>query len=220
VNGLSQAGTHEVGYMSRHRAPRRAHGSRIWAVRRALLLVTAVAGVTAAVGAGQSMLSAEPAPAGPVDRSVAANLAAAPAWAAPDERWSGVLARLDDRRALAFSRADAHLLAKVYVPGSALRARDARVIEAYARRDLRVVGLRMTILALRVEDQTASTADLSVVDRIMQARAVDSSGRSRPLPHDRPTAHRLLLRRLPTGWRIAAISDPSPMPPLRPPTPR
>lgn len=166
------------------------------------------------------MLSAEPAPAGAAEGSVAASLAASPAWPAPDERWSGVLARLDDRRALAFSRANAHLLDKVYVPGSGLRARDGRVIEAYARRDLRVVGLRMTILALRVEAQSASTAVLSVVDRIRQARAVDSSGRSRPLPNDRPTAHRLLLRRLPTGWRIAAISDRSPGPPLRPPTPR
>ncbi len=203
--------------MSRHRAPRRV--SRVGVLRRALVVMTAVTGVTAVVGAGRSILSAEPAPAEAADSSVSANLAASSAWASSDERWSRILARLDGRRALAFSRANPHLLDRVYVPGSGLRACDARVIEAYARRDLRVVGLRMTILALRVEDQTASSAVLSVVDRIRQARAVDSSGRSRPLPHDRPTAHRLLVRRTPTGWRIAAISDRSPGPPLRPPTP-
>jgi hypothetical protein len=153
------------------------------------------------------MLSAEPAPAGAADRSVPANFAASPAWASSDERWSRILARLDDRRALAFSSANSHLLDKVYVPGSGLRACDARVIEAYARRDLHVVGLRMTILALRVEDQTASTAELSVVDRIGRARAVDSSGRSRLLPQDRATAHRVTLRRVSAGWRIADISN-------------
>jgi hypothetical protein len=48
---------------------------------------------------------------------------------------------------------------------------------------------------------------LSVVDRISGARAVNSAGRSRQLPRDRATAHVMTLRRVPTGWRIAEISD-------------
>jgi hypothetical protein len=183
-------------------------------------VVAAVAGMSGIFGAGQSMLSAEPVPARAADGPTPANIVARPAWAAPDQRWSGVLARLDDRRALAFSRADPGLLDRVYLPGSGLEARDARVIEDYARRDLRVVGLRMTVLALRAEDQTATTAVLSVVDRIDRARAVDSAGRSHALPRDRATAHRVVLRRTPGGWRIAAISDRSAEPRLTPPAPR
>ena len=185
-----------------------------------LLIVACVAGLTGAFVAGQSMLSAEPAPARAANEPPA-SIATSRAWAgSPDQDWSGVLARLDHRRALAFSRADPGLLDKVYLPGSGLRARDARVIEAYARRDLRVVGLRMTILALRVEDQTRSTAVLSVVDRISRARAVSDAGRSRRLPRDRATAHRVILRRMPGGWRIVAISDRLAEPRLTLPTPR
>jgi len=185
-----------------------------------LLIVASVAGLTGAFGAGQSILSAGPAPATAANEPPV-SIAAARAWAgSPDQDWSGVLARLDHRRALAFSRADPGLLDKVYLPGSGLRARDARVIEAYARRDLRVVGLRITILALRVEDQTRSTAVLSVVDRISRARAINNAGRSRMLPQDRATAHRVILRRMPGGWRIVAISDRLAEPRLTLPTPR
>jgi hypothetical protein len=198
--------------MSRHRAPRRAqesspHRSRVRGGRSVLLVLAAVAGIAGIFGAGQSLLSAEPAPASAANGPTPANLVATPAWAAPDQRWSGVLARLDDRRTLAFSRADPGLLDRIYLPGSGLGARDARVIEAYSRRDLRVVGLRMTVLALRVEDQTATTAVLSVVDRISRARAVNSAGRSHALPRDRATAHRVTLRRVSAGWRIARIND-------------
>jgi hypothetical protein len=126
---------------------------------------------------------------------------------------------LDDRRRLAFARADPRLLKAIYVPGSGLRARDAHVINAYARRDLRIVGLHMRVLALHVVRQSDSTVVLSIVDRISQARAVDEAGRTRELPHDRPTAHRVTLRRISGEWRIAAISDHFPAGPRNVPSP-
>jgi hypothetical protein len=163
--------------------------------------------LTGVLGVGQSMLSTEPAPATAAD-DPPVNAVASSAWAgSPDQHWSRLLSRLDDRRARAFSRADPGLLDKVYLPDSGPQDRDARTIEAYARRGLRIEGLHMTILALQVEVRTASTAVLSVVDRISGGRAVNSAGRWRPLPQDRATAHRVTLRRVPAGWRIAAISD-------------
>jgi hypothetical protein len=202
--------------VSRHRAQgreqdRRRGRSRVRGARRAGLVVASVMGLAGVFGAGQSMLSTEPAPATAADEPPA-SVAASAAWAgSPDQHWARVLGRLDDRRALAFSRADPGLLDKVYLTGSGLRDRDARTIDAYARRGLRIEGLHMTIRALRVEVRTASTAVLSVVDRISRAaRAVNSAGRSRALPRDRATAHRVTLRRVPAGWRVAAISDRSP----------
>jgi hypothetical protein len=153
------------------------------------------------------MLTTEPAPATVADEPPVSVASSGARDGPPDRHWSRVLARLDDRRALAFARADRGLLDKVYLPGSGLRDRDARTIDAYARRGLRVVGLHMTILALRVEIRTPSTTVLSVIDRISRARAVNSTGRSRQLPRDRATVHVMTLRRVPTGWRIAEISD-------------
>jgi hypothetical protein len=208
--------------VSRHRAQgrerdRRRGRSRAGGIRRAGLVVASVLGLTGVFGAGQSMLSTEPAPATVADEPPASSAASA-AWAgSPNQHWARVLGRLDDRRALAFSRAEPGLLDKVYLTGSGLRDRDARTIDAYARRGLRIEGLHMTILALRLRVRSASTAVLSVVDRISRARAVNSAGRSRALPRDRATAHRVTLRRVPTGWRIAAISDRSP--PVSPSTP-
>jgi hypothetical protein len=200
----------------RERDPRRGQ-PRARGVRRAGLVVASVIGFTGVFGAWPSMLSTEPAPATIADEPPA-SVAASVAWAgSPNQHWARVLGRLDDRRALAFSRADPGLLDKVYLTGSGLRGRDARTIDAYARRGLRIEGLHMTILALRLEVRTASTAVLSVVDRISRARAVNSAGRSRALPRDRATAHRVTLRRVPTGWRMAAISDRSP--PVSPSTP-
>jgi hypothetical protein len=190
---------HEVGWVSRHRAP--------LGVRRAVLVIASVAGLTGLLGVGQTMLSTERAPATAVDHP-AAGVVSSAAWSGTlDRHWSRVLRRLDARRSHAFAQADPGPLHKVYLPGSGLWSRDAQVIATFAHRGLRIVGLRMTILALRVDDRTGPTAVLSVVDRISRARAVNSAGRSRQLPRDRATAHRLMLRRVPTGWRIAAISN-------------
>jgi hypothetical protein len=194
--------------VSRHRAPRRVRDrSRGWS--RAVLVLVSVVGLTGALGVGQSMLSTEPAPATAANQPPPVSVAASSVWdGSPDPQWSRVLARLDDRRASAFSHGDSGLLDKVYLPGSRLRVRDAGTIDAYARRGLRVVGLHMTILALRVVVRTASTLVLTVVDRISwAARAVNGAGRSRPLPRDGATAHRVTLRRVSAGWRIARIND-------------
>jgi hypothetical protein len=164
-------------------------------------------GLTGAIGAGKTMLSTEPGRPTAVAQPAVSFAPTAASDESPDRRWSRVLRRLDERRNRGFAHADPRLLHQIYVPGSGLLARDARVIEAYAHRDLRIVGLRMTILALHVVRQSTSTAILSVVDRISHARAVDGAGRSRELPHDRPTAHRVTLRHLSGGWRIAAISN-------------
>jgi hypothetical protein len=172
-----------------------------------VLVVAAAVALTGAIGARQAMLSTEPRPRTAVAQP-AVSLAPTAAWAgSQDPLWSRVLRGLDERRGRAFAHADPGLLHQIYAPRSGLLARDARVINAYARRELHIVGLQMTILALHVVRHSKSTAILSVVDRISHARAVDNAGRSRELPHDDPTAHRVTLRRLPDGWRIDAISN-------------
>jgi hypothetical protein len=135
-------------------------------------------------------------------------MAPEPGAAAPrqvDRYWSGVLRVLDRRRHRAFATAQPRLLDGVYLPGAPARAVDAATIRSYARRGLRIADLRVRILSLGASSQGPGDVQLSVIDRIVRAVAVDVGHRHRPLPRDRSTAHQLIIERTPDGWRIASI---------------
>ena len=128
----------------------------------------------------------------------------APAVAAT-ERWRRTLASLDRRRAEAFSEDRPGLLRSVYSAGSAVLDQDRATLAAYRSRGLRVLDLRMRVLRLRVLDAGPRRAVLVVLERLAAATAVDRSGATTALRSDRPSEHRILLRRTPAGWRIAAV---------------
>ncbi|MDP9444142.1 MAG: hypothetical protein M3P83_07275, partial [Actinomycetota bacterium] len=123
--------------------------------------------------------------------------------------WVSVLRVLDRRRALAFAAADPRLLTEVYTAGSPPGRADQRLLASYADRRLRVVGLRMALLDVRLLQASARHARLRVVDRVAAGVVVTAGGRRTALPPDRPTTRRIALVRLPSsGWRIAGVRLP------------
>ncbi len=179
---------------ARHRAATAppARRVRIGAVGLALGLA---AGLGVAVGGGDAdapVHPAEPVPAPAVSQPATA-------------RWERVLIRLDRRRERAFEVGRAGLLSRVYEAGSAALRRDRAVLRAYARRELTVTRARTEWLDVDLRRRAGRLTVLRVVDRLGAAGARTRSGRLVPLPRDRPTTHRIVLRRGADGWLLADV---------------
>lgn len=123
---------------------------------------------------------------------------------APPTRWAGVLSRLDDRRARAYQRADPRLLRRVYVTGSTLLRRDRRMLHAYDERHVRLSGVRLELLRVRLLERHRAQVRLRVVDRLARPTAHTVAGAT-VLPQDLPTRRTVVLRRSFGEWRIAAV---------------
>lgn len=134
---------------------------------------------------------------GPVDRS-----------AAPTPRaWRAVLASIDARRRLAWHRGDPSALRSVFAPGSHALAADTQALMRYVRRGLHVDGVSTSYRVVQIERVTAGSATVVVVDRLGQAVARDSKGRSARLPYDRPSRQRITLQRVGGTWLIASVTS-------------
>jgi hypothetical protein len=123
-----------------------------------------------------------------------------------NRQWSAVLDVIDNRRATAWRLGRPRLLRSVYAPGSAELRADRELLSAYARRGLRVSGVTMRFLSVRVQSAAHRSASLLVVDQLEPAVAIDRSGRRHPLPRDVPTRHRIELRMVGQNWRIASVA--------------
>lgn len=116
-----------------------------------------------------------------------------------------VLHRWDARRARAYASGDAATLRSLYLPGSQAAAADVRVLRAYAARGLRVRGIRMQVLEVRVLAHRPGLWRLRVTDRLHHAVAVGPDGRRVALPHADASTHDIVLRRDRGVWRVAAV---------------
>src|SRR4051794_16820032 len=83
-----------------------------------------------------------------------------------------VLHAWDERRAAAWAAADPAALHRLYVPGSPAGRADVAMLLAWRHRGLHVDGLRMQLLAVRVERRSSGRVVLRVVDRVVGAVAV------------------------------------------------
>lgn len=120
-------------------------------------------------------------------------------------RWRTVLAGLDHRRARSYAAAEPGPLRSVYVRGSSALRRDRRLLAHYARRGLRVRGLRMHVADLRVRTARPGRVVLLVRDRVAGGVVV-GDGRRRALRHDDLDRRLLTLRRVDRGvWLVAAV---------------
>jgi hypothetical protein len=117
-----------------------------------------------------------------------------------------VLTELDRRRATAWQLGRPELLGRVYVPGSAALRRDRQMLTGYVSRGLWVTGAGLDLLDLHVVSRAPGLVSLLVVDRLRSAVAHNRAGDTVDLPRDRPTRHRIDLRRQDGRWRIARIS--------------
>ncbi len=135
----------------------------------------------------------------------------APVDAAPlDSEAVRTLREWDARRARAYAAGDLTALRRLYTPGSRAGAADARMLRGYVDRGLRVEGMRMQLLAVRVRAAGPGVLRLQVTDRLANAVAVGERRRL-VLPRDSASRHVVTLRRDHRGradpgrWRVATV---------------
>jgi hypothetical protein len=133
---------------------------------------------------------------------------ATPVDAAASEQYAvGVLHAWDARRAAAWASGDATALSGLYTQGSSAGKSDVGLLRRYQARGLVVRNLRMQVLRARVLVARPGRLVLEVTDRLAAATAVRVGEETvgRPLPADRPTTRRLVLRRDSGVWRMARV---------------
>lgn len=161
-----------------------------------LLVLVGASGLTVALtrssasGGAQSPGTSQPAYPGATSRPV---------------DWVEVLGRLDARRSRAFAVGDVGGLDRVYVDGSAALRTDRRLLQRYLDRGLRVTGLRMRVVDVRLLETGDRHAVLRVRDRVVAGRAEDDDGSTWRLRDDAWSRHRMRLEYGDDGWRIAEI---------------
>ena len=116
-----------------------------------------------------------------------------------------VLRAWDAARSRAWAEGDPAALAALYTPGSEAGEADRRLLRAYAVRGLRVEGLAMQVLAVRVVRAEQDRWVLRVTDRVAAATAV-GPGTRLPLPRDEPSTWTVVLRSVEGSWRIGSVT--------------
>jgi hypothetical protein len=122
----------------------------------------------------------------------------------PGPDWSAILDRLDRRRETAYASEDPSLLGVVYVSGSPVLRHDLAMLRAYAERGVRLTGVRLRALDVRLLGRAGPYVRLRVVDRLERPTAHAADGAVR-LPRDQATSRVIVLRDVAGGWRIAAV---------------
>ena len=158
-----------------------------------------------ALAGGIAWVGSEPPPAAEPPAAVK------PAWAPVAESpASDVLRGWDRRRARAYAKGDLTALRRLYVAGAGAAGQDLRMLRAYTRRGLRVEGMRMQLLEVKVLVERPDRYRLRVTDRLVGALAVAPGTRWR-LPRDRASTRVVTLERASADapWLVAAVRAPS-----------
>lgn len=118
-----------------------------------------------------------------------------------------VLRDWDRARAAAWRAGDADALRGLYAAGSAAGRADVAMLRRWRGRGLRVRGMAMQVLAVRLTARSPRRLVLVVTDRLTGPVAVDGAGHRWRLPRDRASTRRLVLRRTATRWQVRAVYD-------------
>ncbi|GAB3862879.1 hypothetical protein GCM10028801_29310 [Nocardioides maradonensis] len=110
-----------------------------------------------------------------------------------------VLRDWDRTRAAAWAHGDVPALRRLYAAGSAAGRDDVALLRRWSARGLRVRGMSMQLLGVRLEVRTARRIVLVVTDRLVTAYAV-GHGRRYALPRDNASTRRLDFRRVEGRW--------------------
>jgi hypothetical protein len=137
---------------------------------------------------------------------VAPRLADVPEVPETAEGWRDVVADLYQRRAAAFGRASAGLLADVYTPGSSQRAADEEHSRSLAEAGEVLRGFAPAVVEVTAVHQDGDRVTLDLVDRWPDYEVVPAATPEGPALRTvtgRPdAAARLVLTRTSDGWRI------------------
>ncbi|WP_300682498.1 hypothetical protein [Nocardioides sp.] len=136
---------------------------------------------------------------------------AEPVRARPEQQAATVLRAWDDQRARAWAEGDTVALARLYVATAPAREVDVRMLRRWVARGVRVQGLAMQVLSLRVLDHADGWWRLRVTDRVASADLV-APGRETELidPEKPPGAARtrvLELRETRGTWQMVSVKD-------------
>ena len=115
-----------------------------------------------------------------------------------------VLRAWDLSRSQAYGAGDAAALSSLYVVGSVAGTSDVRLLRSYAGRGLRVVGMKMQILAVDVLARSQGRWRLRVTDRLFRAVAVGNGARI-VLPRDQATTRVVTMLRRAGAWKVASV---------------
>jgi hypothetical protein len=118
-----------------------------------------------------------------------------------------VLRDWDRDRAAAWRTGDTAALRRLYTTRSEAGVRDVAMLRRWRARGLRVRGMTMQVLDVRLRCRAPRRFVLVVTDRLAGPVAVDRRGRTWPLPRDRASTRRLEFRRTAGRWRLAASYD-------------
>lgn len=116
-----------------------------------------------------------------------------------------VLHAWDERRAAAWAAGDPRALARLYTARSAAGAADTAMLRAWQARGLRILDLRMQLLAVDTRRRTPYRLVVVVSDRVASGVAV-GGGVRRALPRDSVSTRRLVLVRVAGEWLVAQAS--------------
>jgi hypothetical protein len=125
-----------------------------------------------------------------------------------------ILRDWDRDRAAAWRAGDTGALRRLYTTGSRAGAHDVAMLRRWQARGLRVRGMSMQVLDVRLRSRTPRRFVLVVTDRLADPVAVDRSGRTWSLPRDRVSTRRLEFRRTADRWRLEAVQDVAPASPV------
>ena len=118
-----------------------------------------------------------------------------------------VLRDWDRDRAAAWRAGDTGALRSLYTEGSEAGARDVAMLRRWCDRGLRVRGMTMQVLDVRLRSRAPRRFVLVVTDRLAGPVAVDRSGRTWPLPRDGASTRRLDFLRTAGRWRLRSVYE-------------
>ncbi|MGH3315941.1 MAG: hypothetical protein ACRDO0_07335 [Nocardioidaceae bacterium] len=193
----------------RHRRPvrRSSRAARLLAAGSVLLMAATAALLVSVLSssAPDPVAALRPA-AGAVEPAPSEHAGVAPAPRfGPEHRWRAVLAGLDDLRARAYADLRPRLLRRVYTPRSRVLRRDRALLLRYRQHRLRVVGLRVRVLALREDSRRDGRVVLRVRDQVTAGTLLGATVRRR-LPGDAANARAITLQRSEGRWLISAVT--------------
>lgn len=119
---------------------------------------------------------------------------------------AGVLRAWDERRSRAWAAGDPGALRSLYTAGSRAGRADRSMLRRWSERGLRVEGLRMQVLAVRVRARSPVRLVLLVTDRVAGGVAVGRAGVRVHLPRDRASTREVTLRLVAGEWRVGRVT--------------
>ena len=132
--------------------------------------------------------------------------------ARPEREAAEVLRAWDERRSAAWASGDIHALSRLYADSAPAGQADVAMLRRWVARGLRVQGLTMQVLRLRVKARTPDTWRLQVTDRVAAADVVGPGAEGSLIEPEMPPGaartRELVLRETEGTWQMVSVTDP------------